>query len=62
MTAETPLTLREVAEHFSVPVWKVRRIFDRKLLIPMMVGGTRLVRPSQLADVRQALQRAGYLK
>lgn len=56
------LTLGAVARHFGVPVWKVRRLFERGLLPPAeRVAGLRVVAPTELPVVAAALCRAGYL-
>ena len=56
------LTMGEVALHFRVPVWQVRRLFERQLLPDApRVGPYRVVKAEDLPEVKAALRRAGYL-
>jgi hypothetical protein len=56
------LPLGAVARHFGVPVWKVRRLYERAVLPPAeRVGNFRVVRVADLPDIESALHRAGYL-
>lgn len=56
------LPLGAVASRFGVPVWKVRRLYERGLLPPAeRVGNFRVVRLSDLPVIELALRRAGYL-
>ena len=56
------LSLGEVAARYGVDLWKVQRLFRRRLLpTPPRVGPFRLVRADQLPEVEAALVRAGYL-
>jgi hypothetical protein len=51
-----------VAKRFGLPVWKVRRVFERGLLPePARVGAYRVVTPDYLPKVEAALRRVGYL-
>lgn len=55
------LPLGAVTRHFGVPVWRVRRLFERGLLPPAArVGPFRVVRPADLPTIEAALLRAGY--
>jgi DNA-binding transcriptional MerR regulator len=56
------LTVGDVARHFGVPTWKVRRLYERGLLPPPVRAGLyRLVSADGLVEVEAALKRAGYL-
>jgi hypothetical protein len=56
------LTLGEVARRYGVPVWRVRRLYERELLPQAPRAATwRLVAVRDLPKVRKALQAAGYL-
>src|SRR5262249_11306781 len=56
------LSLGEVAVHFGVDLWRVQRLYRRRLLPdPPRVGPFRVVRADQLPQVEAALVRAGYL-
>jgi hypothetical protein len=56
------LTLGDVARHYGVPVWRVRRLFERDFLPPACRAGTyRLVAVRDLPKVGDALRAAGYL-
>ena len=62
MPATTPLTLPEVARRCGVPVWCVRRLYERGLLpAPPRAGQYRLVHPADLPAIEAALRRAKYL-
>jgi DNA-binding transcriptional MerR regulator len=51
-----------VAEHFGVPPWQVRRLFERGILPPATrVGPYRVIDPPDLPKVEVALREAGYL-
>ena len=55
-------TLGDVAKHFNVPTWTVRRIFERRLLPePGRLGAYRVVSAEDLPKIEAALRRAGYL-
>jgi DNA-binding transcriptional MerR regulator len=57
------MSLSEVANHFSVPAWKLRRLFTSGLIPnPPRVGHYRAFVFEQLPIVRAALESAGYLK
>jgi hypothetical protein len=56
------LTLGDVARLHGLPVWKVRRLFERKLLAePERVGRFRVIAATDLPNVESALRDAGYL-
>src|SRR5262249_33730255 len=56
------LSLGEVAARYGVDLWKVQRLFRRRLLpAPPRVGPFRVIRTDQLPKVEAALVRAGYL-
>jgi hypothetical protein len=56
------LTTGAVARHFRVPVWKVRRLFERHLLPPASrIGLQRVIPLASLPAIESALRRAGYL-
>lgn len=56
------LTLGDVARHFDVELWQVRRLFQRGFLpAPARAGLYRIVPPADLAKIEAALRRAGYL-
>ena len=56
------MPLGAVARHFGVPVWKVRRLYERAVLPPAeRVGPFRIVRSTDLPTIEAALCRAGYL-
>jgi DNA-binding transcriptional MerR regulator len=58
----TVLPLGKVAEHFEVPIWQVRRLFQRGLLPEApRVGPYRVVGVDDLPQVEKALRDAGYL-
>lgn len=59
---ESHLTTGAIARRYGVPVWTVRRLFERGLLPPAMrVGLYRLIPVSELPRVEEALRSAGYL-
>lgn len=63
MNASDLMTLGEVADHFGVQVWRVRRLFDRGLYPePDRVGQSRVIPAKDLPKVEAALKEAGYLK
>lgn len=56
------LTTGDVARHFRLPVWKVRRAMDRYFSgEARRVGPYRVFLPSDLEKIRAALVTAGYL-
>src|SRR5215813_516538 len=56
------LSLGEIAARYGVDLWKVQRLFRRRLLPdPPRVGPFRVIRTDQLPEVEAALVRAGYL-
>lgn len=61
--SNAPLPLGPVAAKFGVPVWKLRRLFERGLLPePPRVGAWRVIRAEQLDQVEAALRAAGYVE
>jgi hypothetical protein len=62
MASSTPLPLGTVARRFNLPLWKIRRIYQRGLLPePERVGNYRVVRETDLPKVERALIAASYL-
>lgn len=62
-TTSSMMTLGQVADHFSVQVWRVRRLYERGLLAePVRFQGARVVMRDQLPVVEKALRAAGYLR
>lgn len=60
---EKLLTLGEVADYFSQPLWRIRRLYILKHLPPAQrVGPYRVVPESELPLVRSALIRAKYIE
>ena len=56
------LPLGAVARHFGVPVWKIRRLYERGVLPPAeRVGSFRVVRAADFPTIEAALRRAGYM-
>ncbi len=56
------LSLGEVAARFGLDLWKVQRLFRRRLLpAPPRLGPFRIVREEQLPEIGRALADAGYL-
>jgi hypothetical protein len=56
------LSLGEVAARFGLDLWKVQRLFRRRLLpAPPRLGPFRVVREEQLPEIGRALVAAGYL-
>ena len=61
-SAESHLTTGAVARRYGVPVWQVRRLFERGLLPEGTRAGLyRLIPVTDLARVERALRDAGYL-
>jgi DNA-binding transcriptional MerR regulator len=57
------LPIGEAADLLGVQSWRLRRLFERGLLgEPERVGRTRVVRREQLPRIREALEKAGYLR
>jgi DNA-binding transcriptional MerR regulator len=62
MPATQLITLGDVARRFNVPLWKVRRLYERGLLPePARAGAYRVVSTRDLPKIEAALRRAGYL-
>ena len=56
------MTLGQVADHFGVERWRVRRIFERGILPEgPRVGASRVFLPGDLPRIGEALARANYL-
>jgi DNA-binding transcriptional MerR regulator len=54
--------LGPVARRFGVPIWQLRRVFERGLLPePSRVGAYRVIAREDLPLVEEALRKAGYL-
>jgi DNA-binding transcriptional MerR regulator len=62
-TTETGImTVGQVAAHFRVAAWQVRRLYEAGKLPPAeRVGAYRVVRPADLPRIAEALRAAGYL-
>ncbi len=55
------LTTREVGELLGVAEWRVRRVFEAKLLPePPRFGGKRLIEPALIPLVVDAMQTRGW--
>lgn len=61
-------TLGDLARYFerelgvSLPVWKIRRLYERRLLPePGRIGNYRVVDASDVPAIEDALKRCGYL-
>lgn len=55
-------TVGDLAKHFELPAWKVRRIFERRILPePERVGAYRVIQACDLPAIEDALRRVGYL-
>jgi hypothetical protein len=64
-TAQLPvvLSIGAVAKRFGVPSWQVRNLYKRQLLPePLRLGPYRAVLAADLPRIKEALERAGYLK
>jgi hypothetical protein len=56
------ITLGEVARQLGCDIWCVRRLFERGLLPPASrVGPWRVVSPDDVAAIRAAAIKAGYV-
>lgn len=63
MSQPTVYTTGAVARLHGIPEWRVRRVFERKLLPdPGRAGTYRLIPASDLPKVEAALRAAGYLE
>jgi DNA-binding transcriptional MerR regulator len=59
----TVLTIGDVARHFGVPTWHIRRAIERGLLPePPRAGAYRVFCPRDLPRIKAALRRCGYLR
>jgi hypothetical protein len=62
MFTKSPISLGVVARKFGLPVWKIRRLFERQLLPePGRIGLYRVVTTDDLPVIEAALRAAGYL-
>jgi hypothetical protein len=62
MATSPPLPLGAIAKRYGLPVWKIRRLFERGLLPePARVGAYRVIPAADLSRVESALRKAGYL-
>jgi hypothetical protein len=60
--ASAPLTIGQVARHFGVAAWKVRRLFESRILPePVRLGAYRVFFPDDLPKIEAALLEVGYL-
>jgi hypothetical protein len=63
MGAKEVMAVGAAARRLGVPPWKVRRLFERKLLPePARVGPYRVITEADLPAVRAALLAAGYMR
>lgn len=63
MGAGTVMTMSEAANRLGCQCWQIKRAVSRGFLAPLRRLGTYcLVDESQLAEIRAALVRAGYLR
>lgn len=61
--SEELLTVGQVGDLYGIQGWKVRRLFERKLLPDVgRVGHSRVIRRRELPRIEKALRAAGYLK
>lgn len=59
---KTLLTMGDIARHYGLDTWQVRRLFERKMLPPALRCGLyRVVPVTELPNVEAALRGAGYL-
>lgn len=57
------MSLGDLSRRFGLPVWKIRRLFERKILPePERVGRLRTFGPGDVPKIEKALKEAGYLK
>jgi len=57
------LTLGDLGRRLGVPVWKIRRLYERGLLpAARRVGSWRVVMETDVSTVEEALRAAGYLE
>lgn len=63
MNSTKPLSLGAVARQYGIPVWRIRRVFERGLLPePDRVGPWRVISQGDLPALEAALRQAGYLR
>jgi hypothetical protein len=56
------MTLGTVARRYSLPTWKIRRLYELKLLPePHRIGHYRVVGEADLPAIEEALRTLGYL-
>lgn len=59
---DTPMTIGELARRLGIPVWKVRRLYERGLLPePARIGIYRMVSVRDIPTIKEKLRVAGYL-
>jgi hypothetical protein len=57
------LTLGQVAEQLGCQLWKVQRLFERRICQEAgRLGKIRVVTPDQVETIRKEMVKAGYLK
>ncbi len=62
-TEELLMTTGDAAQELGCREWQVSRLFERGLLPePRRVGGKRVLTRADLASIKAALTRAGYLR
>jgi DNA-binding transcriptional MerR regulator len=62
MASQIVLTLGDVARHFGIQSWMVRRLFERGILPePERVGSYRVFREGDLPAIGEALRTHDYL-
>ncbi len=56
------LSTQDVAKHFGMPAWLIRRLYQNGMLPPARrFRGYRLITPDELPTIKDALRKAGYL-
>jgi DNA-binding transcriptional MerR regulator len=57
------IAIGEVAEHFGVKTWMVRRVFERGIVPePRRVGPFRVFQERDFPAIEKALRECGYLR
>jgi DNA-binding transcriptional MerR regulator len=60
--SKPPITLGTISRRTGLPVWKIRRVFERGLLPePQRVGAYRVIDEADYHKVEAVLRSAGYL-
>ena len=58
----TQFTLGDIGRRYGLPIWKVRRVFERGFLPePARVGAYRVLTEDDIPDLERALVQLGYL-